>query len=484
MNAVLRKSKIALAAAVFMAIWLVFSGIVYGQGAIKNENEFVKKEEDIYVSLENNGAFANAYVINSFTLKEPAVIEDYGAYDKVTNLTTTDTLKVEGEKITVNAPMGRFYYQGNISKLELPWSFDIKFRLDGKEVSPEKLSGAAGNMEITISIKPNQKAREDFSGHYAVQTTLTLDSGICTEIEANGATIANAGKNKTISYNLLPGSEALYSISANVKDFHMDGIRFAAVPFSFSLEGIDMSAFEDKFSGLKELSGGIEELDNAAKQLKDGTAELTDGAASLRNGMKSWQAGLTQLNDSFSTLTKQNAGILEGSGEIRNGLLSIAQSLPQQLMQLKAALENLAQNYTEFHNGLAAYMGATEELSRGYRALNDNYSQLVAASGQLYSGASELYNGTQQLAQGTGKLRQGTDNIDAEMEKAVVEFMASFSGGEFEPVSFVSEQNPNVKAVQFIMQTKGIDKKPQEVQQDEPKGATTFWKRLLALFGL
>ncbi len=477
MNTVLRKPKLTFTIAIFMAIWLVFSGIAYAQGTIK-------KEEDIYVSLENTGAFNNAYVINSFTLNEPATIEDYGVYDKVTNLTTVDSLMVEGERITVNAPKGRFYYQGNINSIELPWKFDISYELDGKELPPQELSGASGSLTILISIKPNLNARESFSKHYAIQTTLTLDSNICTEIEAEGATIVNAGKNKTISYNMLPGNEALYRISANVKDFCMDSIRFAAVPFSFSLEGIDKSGFEGRLSKLTELSGGIEELDNAAKRLKSGTAELTDGTASLRNGMKSWQSGLTQLNDSFNSLTMQNAGILEGSGQIKEGLLSIAQSLPKELLQLRGALENMAKSYTELHNGLAAYMGATEELSKGYGALNESYSQLVYASDQLYSGTSKLYNGTQQLSEGTGQLRQGTGSIGIEIENAIDEFMTSFTGGEFEPVSFLSAQNSNVEAVQFIMQTKGIEEKPLEVKQDEPKEKTTFWQRLRALFGL
>jgi len=476
MKRFLQKSKLLTTAALFMAVLMMLQGFVSAQGNIK-------KEEDVYVSLGSSGEIEKAYVINSFTLSEPAVLEDYGDYEKVTNLTTTDGLKVEGDRITVSAPKGRFYYQGNISSVELPWIFEIEYKLDGKDISPQELSGANGFLEIAISIKPNRNARGGFDRHYAVQTTVTLDSSVSSEIEAEGATIANAGKDKTISYTLLPGNEALYRINAKVSDFYMEGIRFAAVPFSVSLDGIDMSSFEKRLKELDNLSDGIKELDNAAKELKNGTAELADGMASLRDGMKGWQAGLSQLNDSFSGLTMQNAGIMEGSLKIREGILSIAQSLPPQLLQLKEALESLAQSYTDFHSGLAAYIGATEEISKGYRELNQSYSQILYSYGQLYSGAYELAGGTRQLAEGTGQLRQGTANMGSEMEKAIDEFMASFAGDEFEPVSFVSDKNKNVEAVQFIMQTKGIEKKALEVVTEKTEKKATFWERFLALFG-
>ena len=69
------------------------------------------------------------------TLDEETDITDYGNYDSVKNLTTDDKLKVSNNKVEVQAPSGKFYYQGNLKDAEVPWDISIDYQLDGKEGS-------------------------------------------------------------------------------------------------------------------------------------------------------------------------------------------------------------------------------------------------------------------------------------------------------------------------------------------------------------
>ena len=64
------------------------------------------------------------------------------------------------------------------------------------------------------------------------------------------------------------------------------------------------------------------------------------------------------------------------------------------------------------------------------------------------------------------------------------ELIESFTGGVFEPVSFISSKNTGIESVQFVMQTRGIEEKQISTVVKEEKVKLSFWQRLLALFGL
>lgn len=460
------------------AMLAVFPAVAMAQPV---NSDPVQKEENIYASLGSDGSFKDAYVVNSFTLAQPGLIEDYGKYDTVRNLTTTDELEIKAGKVAISAPAGQFYYQGNIKGLELPWIVKVSYLLDGKETGAEKLSGADGQLQIRIRIRKNSAAGGDFEKHYAVQTSVTLNTEVASEITAEGATIANAGGNKVITWTMLPGSEADYTISARVAGFHMDGIRFSAIPFSMDIVTPDTGIFTDKLS---QLTDGIEKLNNGAADLKVGAEDLKKGTGELKNGMQAIQPGISGISEGLQMLAGQNASLTGGSQEFLMGLTVLRDSLPEQMAELKGALTRLITSYELLNSGLKAYTEGVAELGRNSAAVKEGYTALANGAQSLYSGISKYSEGAGQLAGGIEQLKDGTSSIDNEVDAAVAELMDSFTGGEFEPVSFISAKNTNVEAVQFILLTNGIDEPDQEVPVKAVEKKLTFWERLLALFGL
>jgi X-X-X-Leu-X-X-Gly heptad repeat protein len=440
----------------------------------------ISKEENIYASLRSDGSFKNAYVVNSFLLKEPGQIEDYGEYDTLVNLTTMDALQANGGKVSINAPAGKFYYQGNTSNIELPWLFKIKYLLDGKEVDAVHLSGAEGLLEIHIEIRKNPKGQDSFADHYTVQTMVTLDGELCSEIDAKGAAIANAGRNKVVTFTMLPGSEGDYSLSANVSDFKMEGIQISALPVSMNIEIPDTSLFADE---LAQLTQGMVQLDDGVRELDLGVKELNNGARQLKNGMEALQPGIAGITEGLQALEVQGASLTNGSEEILNGMTEIMNSLPEQLAQLKGALAQLVESYKGFNGGLQAYTGGVSQISNNCVMINEGYQGLMQGANSLSSGISELKDGTGRLAEGTGQLRRGTSSIDSEVDAAVDKLLESFAGGHFEPVSYMSPKNKDVEYVQFILMTDGVEALVHDVPEKKEEKKLTFWDRLLALFG-
>lgn len=102
-----------------------------------------------------------------------------------------------------------------------------------------------------------------------MQVSITLDSQLCRNITAEGATIANSGADKQINFTAMPGTDSEFSLTADVTDFSMPGITFAAVPFSMG----------DALGDITELTAGLSQLTDAVSQLSDGAAQLSSGAS-------------------------------------------------------------------------------------------------------------------------------------------------------------------------------------------------------------
>lgn len=199
----------------------------------------IAKDEVVYALLSPAGGVKDIYVVNGFESQEEAQGLDYGAYLEVRPLTGALSFSYQDGETAFSMAPGRFFYQGTPEKKQLPWEITLSYTLDGSEIRPETLSGASGKLGIVFSVKPRE-GEEAYSRSLALTVTLTFDGRRAVNIEADKATLAFAGGNVTVSYVILPGQEAQYALSADVSDFSMAGVQFAAVRM-----GIDAQMYQD-----------------------------------------------------------------------------------------------------------------------------------------------------------------------------------------------------------------------------------------------
>lgn len=628
--------------------------LTMGAPALADGTNAATKEEVIYANLAGDGSVTNIYAVNIFH-SNGGKITDYGDYSSVRNLTTEDEIKLNNGEVTGMIPEEKFYYQGNLNSKDLPWNISIQYFLDGQGIAAEDLAGRSGALEIRVSITQNEKVDSQFFEHYALQATLSLDTNKCTEIEAQGATVANVGAKKQLTYMILPNKGKDISIKANVRDFEFDGISINGINMELDIDDPDTGELTDQVS---ELQDGIAELDDGAKDLQSGASDLADGFAALKTGLgtlgtganqvnqgatslysgvkelkqgisdlsaglttlsgksgelttsskkvldaltqiqsqlpsgdelkgqlaaleqgnKDAKAGVHKLADGLSELAKASAGINTAVGNLKStlsglneigtmaqGLLSSSdpdavntgrailgklQEINQKfgdvetmskkvsafndkmqeaakqaktlatkydalysgietliasakaLPQLSSGISELKDNYTLFHKGVASYTngvdnvkagsdqlkrgaqklyGGTGELKAGTNALANGSKDLSQGANALNQGAGQLKDGTGTLKDGTGELRDKTSDMDTKITDKVDEMIDDVIGGEFVPISFLSEKNTNVEAVQFVIQTQAVEI-PEQVEQEEVKEEPTFWQRIVNLF--
>lgn len=140
----------------------------------------------------------------------------------------------------------------------------------------------------------------------------------------------------------------------------------------------------------------------------------------------------------------------------------------EQLNEIIAMLNELANGYQQFHDGLVQYTGGVDTLAANWA--------------KLYEGMFELTGGTYQISDGTSQLNDGTKDIPDKVD----DMISGFTGGDYSAHGFLSDKNLNTTSVQFVLTTKAVTLPEAIVQADSAADDESifeqFWGRLVDLF--
>lgn len=395
-----KSATIALSVSLIGSMPAAVPGTVYAAETDVNQPNTVK-EENVYATLEKDGSVQEIYVVNAYDLSQDTKVVDYGKYASLKNLSNENAINQNGNEISVDAQKGKFYYQGNLDTKNLPWNIQIRYYLDDKEISGEELAGKSGALRIQIDLTQNQEVDAFFFENYLLQATIALPAEQCTNIAADGATIANMSGEKQILFNVMGGQEKTLTVSADVTDFEMSAISFKGVPMSFDIDvdELDTSALTDKTS-----------------ELTDGVAALDDGAGKLQDGAKQFQDGLTTYTSGVDTLYSGASALASGVDSLQSGTTNYTDAVES----LAAGADTLAAK-TE---NLLALMGNLSEavnlLENGAAALSDENSgaaaQITEALEEIETGLTQMRTGLNAMnSQAIIPMLQGLEQMEGNM---------------------------------------------------------------------
>ena len=336
------------------------------------------KEEVIYVNLNSDGSVDEIYVVNSFELNEAGQIIDYGDYTSFREMTASEGIQIENEKIIIDANTGKLYYEGTLNSKSIPWAFEIQYFIDEKEYPADRIAGKTGDLEIKIKVRSNVKEKNPFYDHLTLQVSLNLDTFICKNIKAEGATFANAGKNKLASFMILPGRDSDISLTAEVTDFVMDGISINAVPLEMNLDFEEESMFGSKLSELKK---GIADLDDGAVKLMEAAKKLADGSGESKDGINDLRAASVEIKDATSKFVKGTKDLRKGTKELNTGV----RDLRKGTFDLKDGSIKLVDGMNGLVVGLEQLATSGQSLNAGamliFKSLTDSANMQLSAAG-------------------------------------------------------------------------------------------------------
>lgn len=347
-----------------------------------------------------------------------------------------------------------------------------------------------------------------------------LDDGIAALREGAFVLSDGAGALSDGSDEFQTGLQTLSSNSAALTDASAQILgameiidRLLSLP---NLDNIDLSCLQEAFQALTRLGNALRSAVSGFRQLAERYAQACDAMdtavaaipdaalsgetlASLQAANPEQAAALQTLIESYQAAQNVKVTYAEVRGvyaELRGKLTELAEScgsmsdlvssthtalrallggdLLSSVTEMQSGFHALSDGYRQFHEGLVAYTGGVDQLASGYTGLNDGTAQLA-------DGTAQLANGVGAYAEGVHMFNISAQQIPVLMQAKISELLTSFGGGDFTPVSFVSSDNENVRAVQFVIKSADIRADPTPVVEPTPPDET-IWTRLLALF--
>lgn len=368
----------------------------------------------------------------------------------------------------------------------------------------------SANAQIDAAIAAVQNSID--SGAIDPDTGSTLIAGLAgSRVSVQGAdTVAVDIPAAEISISN-DSSSALASIASRLEEIQAGGIgsvNSMTEELNKAAEaGENLPSFQT--GDLSQLTENIQALTEGARQLETGLEQMNQGLTSMETQTASLPAGaegIDSLLKGFDELTARNQTLEEGGEALKSSSSALNQgaeevssgitrlnsgisALAQGAQQLDAGLEELEENGADLQTGSSSLTEGTQALLEGLTQLQDGVNTLSSGASVFETGISSLAEGAQALDEGAGEMKEGTGefktetaDIDTEIENKVEEMVQEFSGEDYVPVSFVSEKNTNVEAVQFAFQTDPIQIEEEESREEAPEETTGFWEKIRGLF--
>ena len=224
------------------------------------------------------------------------------------------------------------------------------------------------------------------------------------------------------------------------------------------------------------------------------TAGKSEAAAAVSRNNDVIDGILGGINQYLTTVNTNLTALYQGAQSLNTEYAKLdagIRSLAVSVQQLADGVNQLVSEYGKLDKGVNEYTEGVAKVIAGYSQIVTGTSDLLSGSGELRDGTAELvnsiaelYDGTSQLKDGTGEMRDETDGMDTQITDKIDEMVNGITGGNYELVSFVSEKNTNVKAVQFVIQTESVQIKEADAAAPVVEEKLNFWQKVLKLFGI
>ena len=371
--------------------------------------EDVDKEETVYLIADNTGKVNDTIV--SEWLKNPEekdILTDASELSDITNVKGDETFKQDGTALTWQADGNDIYYQGTTTK-EAPVSEKITYSLDGTEIAAKDLAGKSGKVTIRFDYTNNEKTTASVGGKdYDVNVPFTVVTGMILNDSFKNVSVTNGkmisdGKNNIVVGFATPGLQDSLDVDASDFDSEVslpDYVEVTADVEDFSLDMTMSVVMNGLISGssledmdLSDVDDSLDSLTDATKQLIDGSGELAEGLDTLNTKLADFKTGAQTLQTGVATYTSGVETANSGAAALASGT-----------SQLQAAFEGdagasngaaaLASGAAQTNAGAAALAGQLPDLQTGAQAVSDGVNTLATALGGMQSTVDATFAAT------------------------------------------------------------------------------------------
>ena len=362
------------------------------------------KDETVYSKLDSTGNIYDTVVSDHIKNTEKSnLINDLSDLLNITNVGGDETFEQNDTKLVWKANGDDIYYQGE-SKKELPIKCEIKYELDGKEISNTDIAGKSGKVKVSLTytntdshiVKINGK-NETLYTPFVVACGTVINNDNNKNIEITNGKVIDDG-NKTIVIGLaFPGLQESLDISKNTinipstVEITMDATYFEmnnimTYVTSKIVEDDDLNIFNDLdkiFSQVNTLQSASKQLETGSNTLKEGTINYSEKSKEFNSALKQVSKGISSANSSYTEINSAINLINNSTSTLQTGAKSISdgtEAISENLLVLSEKLGDL-------QNGASALKTGKDNLTSGLNTIissvNANTSNLGNQSAQI-----------------------------------------------------------------------------------------------------
>lgn len=439
-----------------------------------------QKSETVYVFQKADGSVKNQTVSNSLTNGNGAqLLQDQTDLTDIENVEGDQEFTQSSEGTVWDAKGGDISYRGTTTK-EAPVDIKVSYQLDGKDVSPDEISGKTGHVKIHIAYTNN--SRQTVNGQtvytpFLAMTGLILDNDNFTNVTTDNAKVIDDGDRHLIAGYAMPGLKESLGLDDSIDLDIPSSVDIEADATDFSLDSMLTLVSSDFFGDVDvdNLNAGniqdqLNQMQDAMNQLIDGGATLTDGLQQLSEGAKAVDDGAQQLS--------------AGSGKLVDG----SQSLAEGTAQVSAGAEQLSQGMSDT-SGIGQLVGGVSSLKNGLLGLKNGTSNAATGSKAVYDGlqnAIQAVDDLQQGVKGVGDAASRSEALSNQASEGLKLVISDLSAqAEALPEGAQKTQlNNTVATLNNIKQaTDGAAQYSQGAANGATNGETNLSKGLTALYG-
>ena len=380
-----------------------------------------QKSETVYVFQKADGSVKNQTVSNSLTNGNGAqLLQDQTDLTDIENVEGDQEFTQSSEGTVWDAKGSDISYRGTTTK-EAPVDIKVSYQLDGKDVSPDEISGKTGHVKIHIAYTNN--SRQTVNGQtvytpFLAMTGLILDNDNFTNVTTDNAKVIDDGDRHLIAGYAMPGLKESLGLDDSIDLDIPSSVDIEADATDFSLDSMLTLVSSDFFGDVDvdNLNAGniqdqLNQMQDAMNQLIDGGATLTDGLQQLSEGAKAVDDGAQQLS--------------AGSGKLVDG----SQSLVEGTTQVSAGAEQLSQGMSDTSD-IGQLVGGVFSLKNGLVGLKNGTSQAATDLNAVSSGlkeANQAVDAAQQGAKGVKEAASQSATLSNNASKDLVQVISDLS---------------------------------------------------------
>lgn len=340
----------------------------------------VEIDESMYVNMDYYGEIDDISVVKGCFLNGNTVIEDYGEYDEIINMSDRTQPVIDNGKVTWNlqdTDKQYFYYEckSEDMKTKVPWNIDVSYRLNGVETAGEDLGGVQGLVTTLIHVTPKEDIPDYYKNNMILMCGTIVDMKDTLSIEAQGAQLQTLGTEKAAIFLALPGEESEFRVDIGTNKYESMGVFFMIVPATLdSLEIVN---------DVREVRDTVEDSVDAMDGALDVILDNIDG---MRDDLESVEKGLKKAEDAHQIYDK-NRESMEADADAAIASLENAVTYLEIInTQTQADQDNLDQTIDR----LSDMMYTIGNLSSFGSEMSANLSNLNGSLGML----NEIADGT------------------------------------------------------------------------------------------